>query len=215
MLIFNFECNPLLKAYTLNWILLLRHSKLCWLQSKNIFCEGKKIKRKKKRPHPRTSLVVQWLRLCAPDAGDLGSIPGEGTGSYRPPWRSFVPQLRPENERESHSAVSDSLWPRGLYSPWDSPGQNTGVGSLSLLQGIFPTQESNPGLPHCRQILYQLSYKGSPTKTWHSQIIKYFKREGPIHQSFFFFFPTPTIFLPLYQILLLGREQQRSLGGNV
>ena len=47
------------------------------------------------------------------------------------------------------------------YSPWNSPGQNTGVGSFSLLQGIFPTQESNPGLPHCRQILYQLSHKGS------------------------------------------------------
>ena len=46
------------------------------------------------------------------------------------------------------------------YSPWDSPGQNTGVGSLSPLQGILPTQGSNPGLPHCRQILYQLSYHG-------------------------------------------------------
>ena len=54
------------------------------------------------------------------------------------------------------------LRPRGLYSPWDSPGQKTGAGSLSLLQGIFPTQGSNPGLPHCRQILYQLSHKGSP-----------------------------------------------------
>ena len=50
----------------------------------------------------------------------------------------------------------------GLYSPWDSPGQNTGVGSLSLLQGIFPTQGSNPGLLHCRRILYQLSHKASP-----------------------------------------------------
>ena len=39
------------------------------------------------------------------------------------------------------------------------PSQNTGVGSLSLPQGIFPTQGSNPGLPHCRRILYQLSYK--------------------------------------------------------
>ena len=48
------------------------------------------------------------------------------------------------------------------YSPWNSPGQNTGVGSLCLLQGIFPTQGSNPGLPHCRRILYQLSHKGSP-----------------------------------------------------
>ena len=52
--------------------------------------------------------------------------------------------------------------PHGLYSPWNSPGQTTGVGSLSLLQGIFPTQGSNPGLPHCRWILYQLSCKGSP-----------------------------------------------------
>ena len=46
--------------------------------------------------------------------------------------------------------------------PWNSPGWNSGVGSLSLLQGIFPTQGSNPGLPHCRQILYQLNHKGSP-----------------------------------------------------
>ena len=50
----------------------------------------------------------------------------------------------------------------GLYSPWNSPSQNTGVGRLSFLQGIFPTQGLNPGLPHCRQILYQLSHKGSP-----------------------------------------------------
>ena len=56
----------------------------------------------------------------------------------------------------------DSLCPQGLYSPWNSPGQNTGVGSLSFLQGIFPTQGSIPGLPHGRQILYQLSPKGSP-----------------------------------------------------
>ena len=58
--------------------------------------------------------------------------------------------------------LSDSLWPNGLYSPWNSPGQNTEVGSLPLFQGIFPTQGLNPGLPHCRQILYLLSHKGSP-----------------------------------------------------
>ena len=52
--------------------------------------------------------------------------------------------------------------PHGLYSPWNSPDQNIGVDRLSLLQGIFLTQELNPGLPHCRQILYQLSHKGSP-----------------------------------------------------
>ena len=65
----------------------------------------------------------------------------------------------PESER--CSVVSDSLRPLGLYSPWNSPGHNTGVG-YSLLQGIFPTQGSNPCLPHCRQILYQLSHKRSP-----------------------------------------------------
>ena len=64
-------------------------------------------------------------------------------------------------ESESGSVVSDSLQPRGLYSPWNSPGHNTGVGSLSLLRGIFPTQGLNPSLPHCRRILYQLSHKGS------------------------------------------------------
>ena len=63
---------------------------------------------------------------------------------------------------ESRSVVSDSLRCHGLYGLWNSPGQNTGVDSLSLLQGIFPTPASNPGLPHCRQILYQLSHKGSP-----------------------------------------------------
>ena len=63
---------------------------------------------------------------------------------------------------ESCSVVSNSLRPHGLYSPWNSPVQNTGVGSLSLLQGIFPTQGSNTGLPHCRRILYQLSHQGSP-----------------------------------------------------
>ena len=63
---------------------------------------------------------------------------------------------------ESRSVVSDSLQPHGLYSPWNSPGQNTGVDSFSLLQGIFPTWGSNPGLPHCSRILYQLSHKGSP-----------------------------------------------------
>ena len=63
---------------------------------------------------------------------------------------------------ESCSVMSNSLGPHGLYSPWNSPGQNTGVGSLSLLQGIFPNQGLNPGLLHCRWILYQLSYEGSP-----------------------------------------------------
>ena len=77
-----------------------------------------------------------------------------------------VPELisdsRNESENESCSVMSDSLWPHGLCSPWNSLGQSTEVGSLSLLQGIFPMQGSNPGLLHCRWILYQVSHKGSP-----------------------------------------------------
>ena len=63
---------------------------------------------------------------------------------------------------ESHSVVSDSLQPHGPYSPWNSPGQNTGVGSPSLLRGVFPTHGLNPGLLNCGQFVYQLSYQGSP-----------------------------------------------------
>ena len=61
--------------------------------------------------------------------------------------------------------MSDSLRPHWLYSPWNSLGHNTGVGSCSLLQRIFPTQGSNPGALHCRQSLYHLSHQGSPHTT--------------------------------------------------
>ena len=70
----------------------------------------------------------------------------------------WLPELL---ESESYSVLSDSLWPHGLYSPWNSPGRNTGVGSCSLLQGIIPNQGWNPGLLHSRWILYQLSHQGS------------------------------------------------------
>ena len=60
--------------------------------------------------------------------------------------------------------MSGSLQSHGLYSSWNSPVQNTGVGKLSLLQGIFSTQRLDPGLPHCRRILYKLSHKGKPKK---------------------------------------------------
>ena len=60
---------------------------------------------------------------------------------------------------ESYSVMFNSLQPHGLYSPWNSPGQNTGVGSCCLLQGIIPTQGMNTGLLHSRQILYQLIHK--------------------------------------------------------
>ena len=67
-----------------------------------------------------------------------------------------------QSENESCSDLSDYLWPHGLY-PRNSPGQNTGVGSLSLLQGSLLTQGPNPDLLHCRWILYQLIYEGTPT----------------------------------------------------
>ena len=59
-------------------------------------------------------------------------------------------------------SLFNSSWPHGLYSPWNSPGQTTGVGSRSLLQGTFPVQGWNPGLPHLSWILHQLSHQGSP-----------------------------------------------------
>ena len=69
-----------------------------------------------------------------------------------------------KSDSVSFSVVSNSLRsmdcsPVRLLCPWDSPGKNTGVGSHSLLQGIFPTQGSNLGLPCCRQILYHLSHQ--------------------------------------------------------
>ena len=74
---------------------------------------------------------------------------------------------------ESRSIVSDSFRPHGLYSPWNSPGQNTRVGSFSLLQGILPTQGSNPGLLYCRQLLYQLSHKNKdPCKVCIKSLVK-------------------------------------------
>ena len=92
------------------------------------------------------SLVVQWLGHHAFTAKGTGSIPCGGTK---------IPQAMKVK-------VKVTLRPHGLYSPWNSPDQNTGMGSCSLLQGIFPTQASNPGLQHCRWILYQLSHKESP-----------------------------------------------------
>ena len=94
---------------------------------------------------------------CLITTSGIGAPSGKGCLLVRQQQQFFK---MPESA--SHSVVSNSLQPHGLYSPWNSPGQNTGVGSLSLLQGIFPTQGLNPGLPHCRWILYQLSHKRSP-----------------------------------------------------
>ena len=69
------------------------------------------------------------------------------------------------------SFMSNSLWPYGLsparlLCPWDSSGKNTRVDCHFLIQGIFSTQGSNPGLLHCRQILYLLHHEGSPNQLY-------------------------------------------------
>ena len=122
------------------------------------------------------------------NTGDPGSIPGlgrsagEGIGyplQYswaalvaqvvkNPPamWETWVRSLGWEDPLEKRTLPTPVFWPgefHGLYSPWGHKESDTTERlSLSLLQGIFPTQGSNSGLPHCRKILYQLSHKGSP-----------------------------------------------------
>ena len=94
---------------------------------------------------------MHWRRKWQPTPVFL---PAESQG--RGAWWAAV--YRVAQSRTQLKWLSSSR----LYSPWNSPGQNTEVGSLSLLQEIFSTQGSNPALLHCRQILYQLSHKGSP-----------------------------------------------------
>ena len=83
--------------------------------------------------------------------------------------RALVPISIPQSHLVlySRSVVSDALQPHGLkharlLCPWDSPGENTGVGCHALLQGIFPARRSNLGVLHCRQILYHRCHKESP-----------------------------------------------------
>ena len=88
-----------------------------------------------------------WCRLPFPSPGDLPD---------------------PGIEPRSPTLQADSL----PAEPQGKP-KNTGLGSLSLLQRIFPTQESNQGLPHCRGILYQLSYEGSPDSSVGKESLQY------------------------------------------
>ena len=106
--------------------------------------------------------ILEWVAISFSRGS---SQPRDQTQVSPTAGRLFTMWATRKAQSESRSVVSNSLQPHGLYSPWNSPGQNTRVGSLSLLQGIFPTQVSNPGFLHCRWILYQLSYKGSQWKT--------------------------------------------------
>ena len=103
-----------------------------------------------------------------------------------------------------------------LYSLWYSSGQNTGVGSLSLLQGIFPTQRSNPGLLHRRQILYHLSHQANPllsgrgeeislsSKIIHLSMFSIFRLGIIDHSLFYSLFFTVSLFTdsPLFPVAL-------------
>ena len=121
--------------------------------------------------HPALNIQIQECTACG--------FPGlKLFNTCKLLWQSGQPKSSPlhwqpklivhpvhwhENESVSRSVVSNSLQPHGLYlCPWNSPGKNTGVGCHCFSQGIFPTQGSNPGFPHGRQILYQLSHQGSP-----------------------------------------------------
>ena len=110
------------------------------------------------------------------------------------------------------SVMSNSWQPHGLQSarlpcPWDSPGKNTGVGCHALLQGIFPTQGSNPGLLHCRRILYRLSHQRSPIQPYVAHIFNF---SLLFHLAFliiikvelFYLFAFPTYLSHLYKLLL-------------
>ena len=103
-----------------------------------------------------------WSGLPCPSPGDLPDAGIESLSLVSPALAGRFFTTSATRKWSDIKVVSDSLWPHGLYTSWNSPGQNIGVGSLSLLQGIFPTQGSNPGLPHCRLILHQLSHEGSP-----------------------------------------------------
>ena len=90
----------------------------------------------------------------------------------------------------SHSVMSNSLqhydlWPARLLCRWSSPGKNTGVGCHFLLQGTFPSQRSNLGLLHWRQILYHLIYQENP-------YIVYTKKYAT-NKDFFFNFVNYTV----------------------
>ena len=109
-------------------------------------------------------VLTIWYSLGL--VSEKAMAPHSSTLAWKSPWTEEPGRLQSMgllrwSRRRSRSVVSDSLRPRGLYSQWDFPGQNTGVVSCSLLQEIFPTQGSNPGLLHCRQILYRWGTRDS------------------------------------------------------
>ena len=124
---------------------------------------------RKARTFQRRGWTKSWVHDFHRSTGSIHKWPGQE--KYTERWMGEVNYVR-ARWSESWKAMSNSLWPHGLQPvrplcPWNSSGQNTGVGSCSLRLGIFPTQGLNLGLPCCRWILYHLSHQGSPrTLEW-------------------------------------------------
>ena len=107
-------------------------------------------------------------------------------------WVAF---LFPRGSSKPKDRTQVSHIAGGFFTSWATgKPKNTGVGSLSLLQRIFPTQESNGGLPHCGQILYQLSYQGSPGSVYKKTI---FESSSCIFHLLSEHYLVPTFFLNL------------------
>ena len=107
---------------------------------------------------------------CSPPGLSVhGDSPGRniGVGCHAPPHPTPARGSSQPRDGTQVSCIAGRL----LSEPPEEP-KNTGVGSLSLLQGIFPTQESNQSLLHCRWILYQLSYQGSPIQNANKVLIR-------------------------------------------
>ena len=128
--------------------------------------EGNSLPSGDSRYQPENTAKFCWsnlLKFSMPENRDIFfiSISSDQLHTSAMMWVKLPLNLVKWNEMKV-AQLCLNLLPHGLYSPWNSPGKITGIGSLSLLLGIFPTQWSNPGLSHCRQILYQLSHKESP-----------------------------------------------------
>ena len=145
------------------------------------------------------SQLITSLSPCCPCP--VLELPCRATGAQVDSWRVSGHELwwssRHQRSRrllmhslgERCSVVCDSLRPHGLYNPWHSPCQNTGVGSCSLLQRIFPTQVSNSGLLHCRQILYQLSLNANHGHCLPTQILPWNQAACACHRKIWVFSP--------------------------
>ena len=126
-----------------------------------------------------------WNWLKFPDTIWVGLreiMKATGVGS-----RSTLQGIFPAQDQSQVSHIAG-----GFFTSWAmGKPKNPGAGSLSLLQSIFLTQESNQGLPNCRQILYQLSYQGSPVKAQEGCYQSHQMHRTGEHQTQYHVFPSP------------------------